>query len=104
MGKAPIATDGDVVVIFDGSDVPFVIRKMHRDDSVRLPLVGECYDEIVQWNLVGECHIDGWMDGSYSVHDVVDDAGQDLAMADGEPNIDFSHSKKTLLSEYFVLC
>ncbi|KAH6868095.1 heterokaryon incompatibility protein-domain-containing protein [Alternaria rosae] len=104
MGKALIAAHGDVVVIFDGSDVPFVIRKMRRDDSAWLPLVEECYDEIGQWKLVGECHVDGWMDGSYYGHEVVDVVDQDFAMADGKPDIDFSHSKKTLLSKYFVLC
>jgi hypothetical protein len=92
MGKAPSKADvGDVVVIFDGSEVPFVIRKTLHDDDVR-------------WKLVGECYVDGWMDGSYSGHDVVDDVDQCHAVADMEPVTDFSSSKKTLLSEYFVLC
>lgn len=34
---------GDVIVIFDGSDVPFVIRETRSDDDLRWKLVGECY-------------------------------------------------------------
>jgi hypothetical protein len=81
----------DVVVIFDGSDVPFVIRGTL------------CY-ECVRWKLVGECYVSGWMDGTYSGHEVMDDVDLYLAMADAEPDTDFSYSKKTLLSEFFVLC
>jgi hypothetical protein len=82
---------GDVVVIFDGSDVPFVIRETPSDDDVR-------------WKLAGECYLCGWMDGSYSDHRIVDDVDDGLATADTEPNADSSYKKETLLSEYFVLC
>lgn len=60
---------GDVVDIFDGSDVPFVIRKTRSDDGLR-------------WKLVGECYLCGWMDGSYSDHRIVDDLDDGLATAD----------------------
>jgi len=81
----------DLVVIFDGGDVPFVLRKAYGDIDG-------------QWKLVGECHVDGWMDGSYYGHEVLDDVDQYLAAADAETSTDFSYPKETLLSEYFVLC
>ena len=81
---------GDVVDIFDGSDVPFVIRKTRSDDGLR-------------WKLVGECYLCGWMDGSYSDHRIVDDLDDGLATADTYPNADSSYNE-TLLSEYFVPC
>jgi len=92
MGRAPKHTIiGDLVVIFDGGQVPFVLRQAHDSIDVR-------------WKLVGECYVDGWMDGSYYGHEVVDDVDQYLAAADAETDTDFSYRKKTLLSEYFVLC
>ena len=92
MGKATKeARAGDSVIIFDGSKVPFVTRKAIDDGSIR-------------WKLVGECYANGWMDGSYYGHEVVDDVDQYLAAADAETDTDFSCRKKTLLSEYFVLC
>ena len=82
---------GDVFVIFDGSDVPFVIRETPSDDYVR-------------WKLAGECYLCGWMDRSYSDHRIVDDVDDGLATADTKPNADSSYKKETLLSEYLVLC
>jgi len=92
MGRAPkqVMVD-DLVVIFDGGSVPFVLRQAHDSIDVR-------------WKLIGECYVDGWMDGSYYGHEVVDDVDQYLAAADAETDTDFSYRKKTLLSEYFVLC
>jgi len=92
MGRArKDAMVNDLVVIFDGGHVPFVLRQAHDSIDVR-------------WKLLGECYVDGWMDGSYYGHEVVDDINQYHAAADGEPNTEFSFRKKTLLSEYFVLC
>ena len=92
MGKAfgRVMVD-DLVVIFDGGDVPFVIRKAHSDSGIR-------------WRLVSECYVDGWMDGSYYSHEVVDDSDQACTAADAETNTDPLHRKRTLVSEYFVLC
>ena len=91
MGKIPEDTEiDDLVVIFDGSEVPFVIRKAHGDSSKG-------------WKLVGECYVDGWMDGSYYGHEVLDDMHQHSAAA-VETDADFSYRKPTLLSEYFLLC
>jgi len=92
MGRAPKHTMvDDLVVIFDGSQVPFVLRQAHDSIDVR-------------WKLIGECHVNGWMDGGYYGHEVVDDVDQYHAAADGEPNTEFPFRKETLLSEYFVLC
>ena len=92
MGKATKeARAGDSVIIFDGSKVPFVARKASNDGSI-------C------WKLVGECYVNGWMDGSYYGHEVLDDVDPCQAAADEEFNTDFSFRKETLLSEYFVLC
>jgi len=92
MGRAPRhAMVDDLVVIFDGGHVPFVLRKAHDSIGVR-------------WKLLGECHVEGWMDGSYYGHEVVDDVGQYLAAADAKTDTDFSYRKKKLLSGYFVLC
>ena len=92
MGKAPKHTMvDDLVVIFDGGQVPFVLRQVHDSIDVR-------------WKLIGECHVNGWMDGGYYGHEVVDDVDQYHAAADGEPNTEFPFRKETLLSEYFVLC
>jgi len=92
MGRAPKHTIvDDLVVIFDGGSVPFVLRKAHDSIDVR-------------WKSLGECYVDGWMDGSYYGHEVVDDVDQYHAAADGEPNTEFPFRKETLLSEYFVLC
>jgi len=92
IGRAPkhVMVD-DLVVIFDGGSVPFVLRQAHDSIDVR-------------WKLLGECYVDGWMNGDYYGHEVVDDADQYLAAADAETDTDFSFRKKTLLSEYFVLC
>ena len=91
MGKAfsHVMVD-DLVVIFDGCDVPFVIRKAHSDSGIH-------------WKLVSECYVDGWMDGSYHGHEVVDDPDQECTPADAETNTDPLYQKRTLVSEYFVL-
>jgi len=92
MGKATDeARAGDAVVIFDGSKVPFVIRNAHSDSGIR-------------WKLVSECYADGWMDGSYHGHEVRDDPDQECTAADTETNTDPWYKKRTLVSEYFVLC
>ena len=51
--------DGDKVVIFDGGKTPFVLREKPTSNG-RL-----------QWALVGDCYLEGWMDGSYAGHDVL---------------------------------
>jgi len=92
MGRAPKHTMvDDLVVTFDGGQVPFVLRQAHDRNQVR-------------WKLVGECYVDSWMDGSYNGHEVVDEVDQYHAAADGEPDTEFPFRKETLLSEYFVLC
>ena len=45
---------GDAVVIFDGAQTPFVLRS------------AAVVDGDLEWTLVGDCYMDGWMDGTYN--------------------------------------
>lgn len=49
---------GDTVVIFDGAQTPFVLRSASPSASD------------AEWTLVGDCYLDGWMDGEFAGHDV----------------------------------
>jgi hypothetical protein len=55
---------GDQVVMFDGADVPFVLRK-HGDD----------------WKILGQCYLHGWMDGNYFGHAIIDPFSHNSANA-----------------------
>lgn len=50
---------GDQVVIFDGAEVPFVLRKHGAD-----------------WKILGQCYLHGWMDGNYFGHAIIDPFSQ----------------------------
>lgn len=66
IGLGPVLVQsGDVVVIFDGAETPFVLRKVEDDtgDSVisNLSLEGG-NAAIEQWQLVEDCYVHGFMD------------------------------------------
>jgi hypothetical protein len=47
------------VVVFDGAETLFVLRRVDGDDCVGA------------WKLIGDCYVDGWMDGGYNGNGVV---------------------------------
>jgi hypothetical protein len=71
IGKGPKCMEpGDVVVIFDGAQTPFVLRPIPREtDGDGRP---------AEYQLVGECYLEGWMKGDLFGHEVVNDAGETL--------------------------
>jgi hypothetical protein len=51
LGLVPADTQiGDLICIFEGGQVPFVLRKSSSEDN--------------NYSLIGECYLQGWMDGS----------------------------------------
>jgi hypothetical protein len=76
IGKGPKCMEpGDVVVIFDGAQTPFVLRPIPREpDGDGRP---------AEYQLVGDCYLEGWMKGDLFGHKVVDDAGETLPATDG---------------------
>jgi hypothetical protein len=58
---------GDAVVIFDGAQTPFVLRSAAVADGD------------LEWTLVGDCYMDGWMDGTYNGNIVHDEEEYDAA-------------------------
>ena len=54
----------DKVVIFDGAETPFLLRNT---------AVGE---DSAGWNLVGDCYLDGWMDGDYHDYEILSETRQ----------------------------
>jgi hypothetical protein len=77
---------GDKVVIFDGGKTPFLLREAGHHGDVK------------KYKLVGDCYVDGWMNGKYFGHEIVDDVDGEC----GDPKI--RSSGKTLYSEDFVIC
>lgn len=82
---------GDQVVIFDGAQTPFVLRKAASDDTTTSD----------RWQIVGDCFLLGWMQGDYFGHTVVDERPRKRNNAHGTP---IRKLKKVLVREYFVLC
>ncbi|KAF2004595.1 HET-domain-containing protein [Amniculicola lignicola CBS 123094] len=67
MGIGPqYMRDGDLVVIFAGADTPYIIRPTAISASSK-KLEGD-----VEFDLVGECFLAGWMKGDLYGHGVVD--------------------------------
>jgi hypothetical protein len=96
---------GDQVVMFDGADVPFVLRK-HGDD----------------WKILGQCYLHGWMDGHYFGHAIIDPFSHNSANAydntnncqdsrqDIEPTSQYAYVPpghdgiRVLVKQDFVIC
>jgi hypothetical protein len=76
---------GDQAVIFDRGETPFVLRKV------------SLVDDISFWNLIGDCYVEGGMDGSYFGHKVLDNHGKNREESRKEV-------EGVLFSEDFVLC
>jgi hypothetical protein len=51
---------GDRIVIFDCGETPFILRQAGAVDGVN------------SWRLISDCHVEGWMDGRYFEHKVLD--------------------------------
>jgi hypothetical protein len=85
----------DQIVIFDGSETPFILRKAAEESGTQ------------GWKLIGDSYVDGWMDGSYCEHEIVDDTHIfDDKYEHGRtwgPN-ETPNSSPYLRSEPFVLC
>lgn len=88
---------GDDVVIFDGGTTPFVLRGLGSDGSG-----GE-----KSWLLVGDCYLDGWMDGRYAGFEVGDGKGSGRARLEGgvqrTQGSTASWGRTVLIKEDFVL-
>jgi hypothetical protein len=88
----------DTVVIFDGAETPMLLRPTTSDTGQEL------------WKLVGDCYLDGWMDGKYfgfQIEDGEDRSNAKRAVA-GEhrqkvPKKDEVGGNDMLKSEYFTV-
>jgi hypothetical protein len=81
---------GDCVVIFDGGETPFILRKHPGSDD----------EHGSMWNLVGQCFLLDWMDGNYFGHTVVDE----VPKSEPSPEENTGARKKFLVRESFVMC
>jgi hypothetical protein len=74
----------DKVAIYDGAQTPLLLR--YAGDNT--------------WELVGNCHLDSWMEGDYSGWSIVDGEETDPTTAkEGTAEL-----KSSLKSEFFTLC
>ncbi|KAH6016862.1 hypothetical protein HBI82_109820 [Parastagonospora nodorum] len=83
----------DQVVIFDGAETPFLLR-------------GVTVNETEAWKLVGDCYLDGWMDGGYNGHQfepAVGSAGVDRTQRYDAPHQEAGEGMRTLKSESFFV-
>jgi hypothetical protein len=97
---------GDRVVIFDGTQTPFVLRSASTSASEQ------------EWTMVGDCYLDGWMDGNYAGHSIKDELSINAhgGLASGEAEASDQYTWKgikaklsqsprpTLIREDLVLC
>jgi hypothetical protein len=81
---------GDCVVIFDGGETPFILRKHPGSDE----------EHGLMWSLVGQCFLLDWMDGNYFGHTVVDE----MPKSETSPGENTGARKKFLVRESFVMC
>lgn len=95
---------GDRVVIFDGANTPFIIRKHKTKDG----------DQTGRYLLVCDCYLHGWMDGSYFGHKTVDladgpctsagvSASTNVVVGRGK-SVNASDTARTVWRQDFVVC
>jgi hypothetical protein len=83
---------GDKVVIFDGGETPFILREAGHHGDVK------------KYKLVGDCYVDGWMDGKYFGHEIVDDVDGEYGGPVTRRKAQIRASRKRLCSEDFIIC
>ncbi|KAF2030172.1 hypothetical protein EK21DRAFT_112278 [Setomelanomma holmii] len=79
---------GDKAVIFDGGETAFILRSVRRGDNAEK----SC-------RLIGDCYMNGWMDGTYCRHHIIDVAEEERfdAVQPKRPGFLFRQSMKLLL-------
>ncbi|KAH7076444.1 heterokaryon incompatibility protein-domain-containing protein [Paraphoma chrysanthemicola] len=95
MGRGPDSTrQGDKVVIFDGAETPFLLREIGGDADTK------------RYKLVGDCYLQGWMDGEYCDHEIVDEVKEKPSgrLARWKAKFRSSRDTSVLRSEEFVIC
>ncbi|KAH7069275.1 heterokaryon incompatibility protein-domain-containing protein [Paraphoma chrysanthemicola] len=95
MGRGPDSTrQGDKVVIFDGAETPFLVREIGGDADTK------------KYKLVGDCYLQGWMNGKYYGHEIVDEAEWRPSgrLAKWKAKLRSSRDTPVLRSEEFVIC
>lgn len=83
----------DQVVIFNGAETPFLLRKHDANEAET-------------WKLVGDCYVDGWMDGEYNGHQVesmVESVGADRNQRHDTPHQEADKGMRILKSQSFAL-
>jgi hypothetical protein len=65
IGLGPLLLEpGDAIVVFDGAETPFVLRKVGQDPAVHFNLDPSSdieTGEAEEWQLVGDCYVHGFM-------------------------------------------
>lgn len=98
MGLAPEwAQKDDNVVIFDGAETPFLLRRA---------MVGNGEEA---WRLVGDCYLEGWMVGDYfgcTIESVAesDEPTESTTYPKGITYHDTEFRRRPLCTEFFTLC
>ena len=74
----PWLEEQDTVVVFDGAETPFILRPFWNEDGIE------------RWKVIGDCYLEGWMDGRYFKFEIADDTSHDASgpsesKRDGEP-------------------
>jgi hypothetical protein len=83
---------GDKVVIFDGGKTPFLLREAGHHGDVK------------KYKLVGDCYVEGWMDGKYFGHKIVDEVDGKCGGPLTRRKAKTRSSRKKLCSEDFIIC
>jgi hypothetical protein len=87
--------EADRVVIFDGAETPFLLRRATDKTNVE------------SWRLVGDCYLKGWMFGRSAAVGQIDSQPSPAGMA-GQGNYttecEGSEKRTTIYPEFFTLC
>ncbi|OAL02907.1 hypothetical protein IQ06DRAFT_345885 [Phaeosphaeriaceae sp. SRC1lsM3a] len=98
LGLAPEwAREEDRVVIFDGAETPFLLRRATTESGEEA------------WRLVGDCYLEGWMIGDYFGCTVVAGSGTDeradaATYSKGITYHDTEFRRMALYTKFFTLC